>query len=101
MGAWLGYLARAMLQRLPAGVVLTTDEHDIAHDYMHPDDLVLAIVAVVRSTLLNGAYDLVSVAPVRKFELLRRFHEKFGRQWQVKSSTSKPNKLTTIPGIVP
>jgi nucleoside-diphosphate-sugar epimerase len=93
MGARLGYLVCAMLQSLLAGSVLTTDEHDIARDYLHPDDLVSAIIAVVRSTQSNGAYDLASVAPVHKFELLRRFHEKFDLQWQVKSSISKPNKL--------
>ena len=93
MGARLGYLVCAMLQSVLDGSVLTTDEHDIARDYLHPDDLVSAIVAVVRSTPLNGAYDLASVSPVHKFELLRRFQEKFDLQWQVKSSTSKPNKL--------
>jgi nucleoside-diphosphate-sugar epimerase len=93
MGATLGYLVCAMLQSLLDGLVLTTDEHDIARDYLHPDDLVSAFVAVVRSTPLNGAYDLASVSPVHKFELLRRFHEKFGLQWQVRSSASKPNKL--------
>jgi len=93
MGARLGYLVCAMLQSALAGSVLTTDRHDIARDYLHPDDLVSAIVAAVRSTPLNGAYDLASVAPVRKFELLRRFHEKFNLQWQVRSSTSKPDKL--------
>jgi hypothetical protein len=54
---------------------------------------VSAIVAAVRSTPLNGAYDLASVAPVRKFELLRRFHEQFDLHWQVKASTAPPNKL--------
>ena len=93
MGARLGYLVCALLQSLLAGSVLTTDEHDIARDYLHPDDLVSAITAVVRSMPLNGAFDLASVAPVRKFELLGRFHEKFDLQWQVKSSTAKPNKL--------
>jgi len=93
MGARLGYLVCALLQSLLAGSVLTTDEHDIARDYLHPDDLVSAIAAVVRSMPLNGAFDLASVAPVRKFELLGRFHEKFDLQWQVKSSTAKPNKL--------
>src|SRR5260370_13307774 len=94
MGARLGYLVCAMLQSVLAGSVLNTDGHDIARDYLHPDDLVSAIVAAVRSTPLNGAYDLASVAPVRKFELLRRFHEKFDLQWQVRSSTSTPNKLS-------
>ena len=60
--------------------------------YLHPDDQVSAIVAVVRSTPLNGAYDLASVAPVHKFaaSLLPR---EVGLQWQASSSTSKPNKL--------
>jgi nucleoside-diphosphate-sugar epimerase len=93
MGARLGYLVCAMLQALLAGSVLTTDAHDIARDYLHPDDFVSAIIAAVRSTPLNGAYDLASVAPVHKFELLRRFGEKFDLQWQVRSSTAKPNKL--------
>ena len=89
----LGYLVCALLQALLAGSVLTTDGHDIARDYLHPDDLASAIVAVVRSLPLNGAYDLASVAPVHKFELLGRFREKFDLQWQVRSSTAKPNKL--------
>jgi hypothetical protein len=49
-----------MLQRLLAGAVLTTDEHNVARDYLHPDDLVSAIVSAVRSTPVNGAYVLAS-----------------------------------------
>jgi hypothetical protein len=50
-----------MLQRLLAGAVLTTDEHNVARDYLHPDDLVSAIVVTaVRSTPANGAYVLAS-----------------------------------------
>jgi hypothetical protein len=60
-----------MLRKLLAGPVLTTGEHDIAPDYIHPDDLVSSIVVVVRSTPLNGAYDLASVAlQVRSFVVL-------------------------------
>jgi nucleoside-diphosphate-sugar epimerase len=62
MGAPLGYLVCAMLQKLLVGAVLTTDEHDIARNCLHPGDLVSAIVAAVRSTPLNGAYDLASMA---------------------------------------
>src|SRR5260370_34297870 len=45
MGARLGYLVCTMLQTLLAGAVLTTDEHDISRDYLHPDDLVPATLA--------------------------------------------------------
>jgi nucleoside-diphosphate-sugar epimerase len=90
-----------MLQRLLAGAVLTTDEHDVARDYLHPDDLVSAIVAAVRARLVNGAYVLASVAPVRKFELLGRFHEKFDLQWQIASSTFKPDRGLGRYGLVP
>jgi hypothetical protein len=56
MGARLSYLVFVMLQKLLAGAVLTTDEHDISRDY------------AAEWRIRSG-------------------------QRQVKSSTSKPNKL--------
>jgi hypothetical protein len=40
-------------------------------------------------------------ALVRKFELLGRFHETFDLQWQITSSTSKPDRGLGRYGPVP
>jgi hypothetical protein len=40
-------------------------------------------------------------APARKYELLGRFHETFGLQWQITSSTSKPDHGLGRSGFVP
>jgi hypothetical protein len=76
MGAQVSYFVCA--QKLLAEAALSTDKYNFTRDHLPLDDLVPAIVAVVGSTRLNCAYDLASVAPVRNFELVRRFHEKFG-----------------------
>lgn len=93
MGTELGYLVCNILRMLRARSILWTDEHDIARDYMHPEDLSSAIMAVLRASPQNAAHDLVSAGPLRKFDLLRRFQERFGLQWQVGQSHAAANKM--------
>jgi nucleoside-diphosphate-sugar epimerase len=93
MGAELGYLVCSMLQNVLDRSTFVSDEHDIARDYLHPEDLSTAMMAVLRSTPQNGAFDLASLGPVRKFELLRRFDRQFGLKWQIRPSDCAPNKI--------
>lgn len=93
MGAGLGYLVCNMLQAARARVTFTTDEHDIARDFLHPVDLASAIIAVLHSPPENVAYDLASIGPVRKFELLRRFRDQLSLKWEVRPSHAAANKL--------
>jgi nucleoside-diphosphate-sugar epimerase len=93
MGADLGYLVCAMVQALLSGSLLQVDEHDIARDYLHPADFSSALMAVMGSPPANVAYDLCSLAPVRKFDLLRRFQDQFGLQSQQSPWNGLPNKM--------
>lgn len=93
MGAELGYLVCDMLRTALASSAFVTDQHDIARDYLHPEDLLSAIVAVLRSAPENVAYDLASLGPVRKFELLRRFDERFALKWEIRPSSAAANKM--------
>jgi nucleoside-diphosphate-sugar epimerase len=93
MGAELGYLVCSMLQNVLDRSTFVSDQHDIARDYLHPEDLSTAIMAVLRSTPQNVAFDLASLGPVRKVDLLRRFERQFGLKWKIRPADSPPNKM--------
>jgi nucleoside-diphosphate-sugar epimerase len=93
MGAELGYLVCSIMNMLQIRSPLIADQHDIARDYLHPGDLSSAIMAVLGSPPVNAAYDLASLKPARKLEMLRRFQEQFALHWEIRPSNVAPNKM--------
>lgn len=65
------------------GTVLVTDDIDIVRDYIHHDDLRKMIDVCIARKPINSAFDLYSISPVRKFELLNAIKEEFGLQFRV------------------
>jgi nucleoside-diphosphate-sugar epimerase len=55
-----------------------TDPDDIVRDYIHPDDLYSLVKLCIDKRDLNDAFDVSSLQPVRKFDIIERFSSLFG-----------------------
>lgn len=77
------YLLADMISCVKKNDVFETDDVDIVRDFLHPDDLFQAILALLSREPLNAAFDLYSAEPIGKFALLERFKEEFGLKYRV------------------
>lgn len=71
--------------------VLLTDDKDIVRDYLHPADLFSAVEKCLAAGKINGVFDITSVKPVSKAEIL----EYFSREYGLKYKTGRPTGSTT------
>lgn len=55
-----------------------TGPDDIVRDYIHPDDLYSLVKLCIDKRDLNDVFDVPSLQPVRKFEIIERFSSLFG-----------------------
>jgi nucleoside-diphosphate-sugar epimerase len=69
--------------------VLETDPLDIMRDYITPKDLCLLINCVIQKENLNDFFDVYSIAPISKFELLRFFESKYDLKYVIKNDEGK------------
>jgi nucleoside-diphosphate-sugar epimerase len=76
------YFLSDVAAALVNGRPLTTFEHDIVRDYIHPDDLTQLIEKCLDCASINDAFDVFSREAVRKFDLLNALRNRFGLHWQ-------------------
>ena len=50
----------------------------MTRDYVHPDDLYQAVSLCVNEKNINEAYDLYSLRPVKKMEVIDLFVQRYG-----------------------
>ncbi|MBU2177506.1 MAG: NAD-dependent epimerase/dehydratase family protein [Gammaproteobacteria bacterium] len=79
-----GYLITEIINSIIDKKPLLTDNIDIRRDFINRFDLWQAIKIFVAAPE-NGAYDLYSQAPVKKFELLDLCSKYFNLQWRIES----------------
>ena len=77
-----GYFMSDLLRALCEDGELVTTEHDMIRDYIAPDDLCELVRFCLGLEHVNGAFDVRSLAPAGKFEILERFKERFGLRWR-------------------
>jgi nucleoside-diphosphate-sugar epimerase len=73
--------------------VLLTGKDDIVRDYIGSEDLFSLVCCCIKKKM-NGAYDIYSRKPVRKFEILENFQKRFGLDYKI----SKANKFLSSTG---
>lgn len=83
------YFINEVLGCVSAGTELVTGEADIVRDYLHPEDLFSAVVKCIGAGAVNAAFDVVSAAPVTKFEILDYFSARHGLRYRVEPSLSQ------------
>lgn len=96
-GFLLAELARCLLK----GEVFRTDERDFLRDYVGPDDVSGLINCWLTTGAPNNAYDIYSLAPVTKAEIIDVLAAKFGLRHKVGDSEgisikriSKPERIS-------
>lgn len=77
------FLLAEVASAITNGVELKTVSGNIFRDYVHPKDLILLIELCIERRQLNGAYDVYSLKPVGKFEMLDAFSDLFGLRYNL------------------
>ena len=63
--------------------VLKTDNMNIVRDYVHPKDLFSVIRKCIEVGKINGAFDVASVKPVEKWEILDYFSSEYSLKYKI------------------
>ncbi|MDQ3017017.1 MAG: NAD-dependent epimerase/dehydratase family protein [Bacteroidota bacterium] len=79
-----GFLMSEILGAIKNHTVFETSSEDIIRDFVCAADLWRFIEAFMEQKVINGAYDIYSVKPVSKFELLEALHASFGLEYKIK-----------------
>jgi len=77
------YLMNDVVGCISSGDVLITGPDDFWRDYVAPEDLASLVARCIEAPAENRAYDVYSLAPVRKFELLQEFSTRFALAYRV------------------
>ncbi len=76
------YLMTEVANSILHNKVFRTTSDDIVRDFVHPDDLFFLVECCIKDKKLNGSFDVYSLAPVSKFELLDFLVSSFGLKYQ-------------------
>lgn len=74
--------------------IFKTNDENIVRDYICPEDLMSLIKAVIKKGKINDFFDVYSLKPVKKFELLSFLEKKYGLKYSVLKAPPKENSLT-------
>jgi nucleoside-diphosphate-sugar epimerase len=77
------FLLTDIVAAIEAGNPLLTSPHNIIRDYVHPSDLDTLIQLCIRCSAINRAFDVYSLKPIGKFDLLDYFSEHHGLHYQI------------------
>lgn len=66
--------------------VLVTGKGNMVRDYIHPSDLVSLIEKCMVAKSLNDVFDVYSLKPVTKFEILEYFAKQYGLKYSIKDN---------------
>lgn len=77
------YLLTEIINCLKNGTEFLTTTDNIIRDYVHPADLATLVEQCVDRRRLNDVYDVYSLQPVTKFEILEFFSTRYGLRYRV------------------
>lgn len=71
-----------IVRSMRSGEIFITADYDIARDYISTKDFFNLMVCMFKADFYNGAIDCYSMFPVKKFEMLEYFKEKFNLRYE-------------------
>jgi nucleoside-diphosphate-sugar epimerase len=74
-----------------------TSADNIIRDYVHPKDLIDLIELCIEKKAINEVYDVYSLKPIEKFQILEYFSQYYGLQYQI----NKTHSVSSATGIKP
>jgi nucleoside-diphosphate-sugar epimerase len=63
-----------------------TGPDDIVRDYIHPEDLASLVKLCIAKRDLNDAFDVCSLHPARKFEILEKYSSLYGLRYAMRAT---------------
>jgi nucleoside-diphosphate-sugar epimerase len=82
------YMMSEVVSCVKNGREFITGPDDIVRDYIHPEDLASFVKLCIAKRDLNDAFDVCSLQPARKFEILEKLSSLYGLKYAVKASYS-------------
>jgi nucleoside-diphosphate-sugar epimerase len=64
------YLLTDIIKHIKTGEIRHTSADNIVRDYVHPEDCLQLIKLCLRENVINNVYDVYSLKPAAKFEIL-------------------------------
>jgi len=80
------YFMSEVISCVKDGKNLVTEKRDMVRDYIHPSDLVSLIEKCIAIKSVNDAFDVYSLKPVTKFEILEYFVKQYGLKYSIKDN---------------
>lgn len=78
-----GYFMSDLANAIINGSVLSTNNEDMTRDYINPRDLLELIISCQKLKNINCSVDLISKAPITKYEILKLAEKEWGLKYQV------------------
>lgn len=78
------FLITDVIEHIRTGETLYTSNENIIRDYVHPKDFVQLVELCCDKGIQNSAYDVFSLSPITKFEMLNYFAEEHGLKYEIK-----------------
>jgi nucleoside-diphosphate-sugar epimerase len=70
------FFMSALIKAILTKTVFVTNEREMIRDYINPKDLINLIELSLKPKHLNEGFDIYSLSPISKFEILRYFQDK-------------------------
>ncbi|MEK3792229.1 NAD(P)-dependent oxidoreductase [Paenibacillus sp. FSL R7-0204] len=80
------YLLTDIIHHLKRGEILLTSTDNIIRDYVHPWDFIQFIKLCMLEGIPNDVYDVYSLKPVAKFEILDYFADYHGLKYEIQDN---------------
>ncbi len=85
------YMMSEVISCIRLNKEFVTGPDDIVRDYIHPEDLATLVKLCIEKCDLNDAFDVSSLLPVRKFEILEKFSSLHGLRHTINRSHCSPS----------
>ncbi len=82
------FLVSEILTALRNKKIFMTNDHNIARDYLHPEDMMQILSLIIKrwqkTGFINDVFDVYSKKPITKMDLLESLAKKFNLQYEIK-----------------
>ncbi len=84
------YLMSEIVSCILHGKEFVTDSEDIVRDFIHPEDLASLVKLCIAKRDLNDAFDVCSLQPVKKVEILEKFSSSYDLKYSMGGNSNFP-----------
>ncbi|QJD82891.1 NAD-dependent epimerase/dehydratase family protein [Cohnella herbarum] len=89
------YFLSEIVNSLKRDKEFVTGSNDMVRDYIHPRDLVELIERCINIRNINDVFDVYSLEPISKFQMLEFFEKNYGLRVKIEKET----EITSVTGL--